>query len=181
MRLTLEALFGPVPLGGPVAAQIKLSPNGKLASYLRPAREDRDRLELWLSALKTGRAWRLSLNLDAPPVTEMTAEEKAERERRRSFAGGVTSYAWHAHSERILLSANGAAHLVNISDSDVHTLTPPGTRQTGVRLSPCASFASYVRDGNLFVGEVDNGRERQLTQDGGGTITNGLPVRRWWK
>ena len=175
MRLTLEALFGPVPLAGPVAAQIKLSPNGKLASYLRPAREDRDRLELWLSALKTGRAWRLSLNLDAPPVTEMTAEEKAERERRRSFAGGVTSYAWHAHSERILLSANGAAHLVNISDSDVHTLTPPGTRQTGVRLSPCASFASYVRDGNLFVGEVDNGRERQLTQDGGGTVTNGLP------
>ncbi len=175
MRLTLEALFGPVPVAGPVAAQIKLSPNGKIASYLRPAREDRERLELWLSVLKTGRAWRLSPNLDAPPVTEMTAEEKAERERRRSFAGGVTSYAWHPQIERILLSVNGAAHLVNISDGDAHTLTPPGTRQTGMRLSPRGSFASYVRDGNLFVGEVANGSERQLTHDGGGTVTNGLP------
>ena len=174
MRLTPEALFGPVPLGGPVPSQIKLSPDAGFASYLRPAAEDRERLELWLMDLRDGRAFRPCAELPAGPAGEMTAEEKAERERRRSFSGGITAYQWHPDGQRILVVANGGAHLVRLADNDARTLTPPGARQTGVRLSPRGSYVSYVRDGDLILLRIDTGVERRVTEHGGGTISNGL-------
>ncbi len=175
MRLTLEALFGRTPLAGPTPAQVKLSPNGRFASFLRLAADDRERQELWLMDLHGGHARALSPDLAAPEAEQMTAEEQAERERRRSFAGGITSHQWHPKSEQVLIVAHGSAFIVRIADDDVHAVTPAGSRQTGIRLSPRGTYLSCVRDGDLFVMMLDNGGERRLTTDGGGTVSNGLP------
>ena len=175
MRLTLEALFGPTPLLGPTSTQVKLSPDGRFASFLRPAADDRERLELWLMDLRRGHANALSPDLAAPAEGEMTAEEQAERERRRSFAGGITSHQWHAGGEHMLLVAHGAAYMVRIADGNVSAATPAQSRQTGIRLSPRGTHLSYVRDGDLFIRTLDSGVERRLTTDGGGTVSNGLP------
>lgn len=175
MRLTLEALFGPTPLVGPTPTQVKLSPDGRFASFLRPAADDRERLELWLMDLHRGLAKALSPDLSAPVAGEITAEEQAERERRRSFAGGITSHQWHPGGEHILLVAHGAAYLVRIADGDVSAVTPAQSRQTGIRLSPRGTRVSYVRDGDLYTSALDNPVERRLTTDGGGTVSNGLP------
>ena len=175
MRLTLEALFGPAPLTGPTPTQIKLSPDGRFASFLRPAADDRERQELWSMDLGRGHAKALSPDLAASAASEMTAEERAERERRRAFSGGVTAHQWHPDSEHILLVAHGGAFMARIADGDVSAATPMGSRQTGIRLSPRGTHLSYVRDGDLVINALDTGVERRLTTDGGGTVSNGLP------
>lgn len=175
MRLTLEALFGPIPLAGPTPTQVKLSPNGRFASFLRPAAVDRERLELWLMDLRHGHAKALSPDLAGPEGGEMTAEERAERERRRSFAGGITAHQWHPDGEHILLVAHGAAYMARIADGNATAATSTRTRQTGIRLSPRGTHLSYVRDGDLLTRDLASGIERRLTTDGGGTVSNGLP------
>ena len=175
MRLTLEALFGPTPLAGPTPAQVKLSPDGRFASFLRPAAGDRERHELWLMDLRRGTAKTLSPDLAAAAAGEMTAEEQAERERRRSFAGGITSHQWHADGEQVLIVAHGSAFIARIADDSVYAATPAGSRQTGIRLSPRGTYLSYVRDGDLVISALEDGPERRLTTDGGGTVSNGLP------
>ena len=174
MRLTLEALFGRTPLPGPTPAQVKLSPDGRFASFLRLAADDRERQQLWLMDLAGGHAKTLSPDLVAPAAGEMTAEERAERERRRSFASGITSHQWHPDGERILIVAHGSAFIARVADDSVSAATPAGSRQTGIRLSPRGTYLSYVRNGDLFSSEL-NGNERRLTTDGGGTVSNGLP------
>ena len=175
MRLTLEALFGPTPLTGPTPTQVKLSPDGRFASFLRPSADDRERLQLWLMDLGRGHAKALSPDLATPVAGEMTAEERAERERRRSFAGGITSHQWHPRGGHVLLVAHGAAYMAGIAGGAAVAATPTRSRQTGIRLSPRGTHLSYVRDGDLFTKALDTGVERRLTTDGGGTVSNGLP------
>ena len=105
----------------------------------------------------------------------ITEEEKAERERRRQFAHGVTAYSWHPHGGEILFPANGAAFVLNVAGGAVRQLTPADTRQGGIQYSAKGNFVSYVRDGDLHCLRIASGEETRLTSDGGGTVTNGLP------
>ena len=180
-----------MPLTGPVPSQVKISPDGTCASYLRPADDNRERLELWLVELSSGATRQLLAEVDEPTATAMTAQEKAERERRRQFAHGITTYAWHPTRSEILFPANGAAFVLDVADQTVRPITPPNTRQSGIQYSPRGSFVSYVRDGNLHFTNIASGEETRLTRDGAGTVTNGLPefiaqeemgrfVGHWW-
>ncbi len=172
MKLTPEALFGPVPLTGPVPSKVKIAPGGGTVAYLLPAEDDRQRLDLWLTDLGTGNARLLA---GGGATGELTDEEKAERERRRQFTGGVAGYQWHPDGRRVLVHRDGGAVLVSADDGATQAVTPPGTRQTGIRLSPKGTFASYVRGGDLYVARIDDGSERRLTHDSKSTVSNGLP------
>ena len=174
MRLTPAALFGAVPLAGPVPSQVKISPDGKSATYLRPAADNRERMQLWLVELATGTT-RLLAAGDDGRAAAMTTEEKAERERRRQFAHGITAYSWHPDGGKILFPAHGSAFQLEIATGATRELTPPNTRQSGIRYSAKGNFVSYVRAGDLYFTRVASGEETRVTNDGGGTVTNGLP------
>ena len=173
MKLTPEALFGRTPVAPPTPSSLEVSPDGRFGSYLRRADDDRERLELWLVDMASAETWRRLAGTETA-AEESTAEEAAERERRRMFAHGVTAYAWHPDSDHILVPAGGAAFLVSVADGALRRVTPPNTRQSGFRLSPKGTFLSFVRDGDLFVLRLVDGAETRLTRDGGGTVTNGL-------
>ena len=175
MKLTPARLFGPQPLA-PVPTQLKLCADGRYGSFLLPATDDRERLELWLA--DTANAEARPLLRGGPggePGGPETDVERAERERRRQFARGVAAYEWHPSGREILFPADGAACLAAVPEGTVRPLTPPGTRQTGIRFSAKGSFVSYVRDGDLYALRIADGVERRLTEDGGGTVANGLP------
>ena len=173
MKLTPEALFGRTPVAPPTPSSLEVSPDGRFGSYLRRADDDRERLELWLVDMASAKTWRLLAGTETA-AEESTAEEAAERERRRMFAHGVTAYAWHPDSHHILVPAGGAAFLVSVADGALRRVTPPNTRQSGFRLSPKGTFLSFVRDSDLFVLRLADGAETRLTGDGGDTVTNGL-------
>ena len=172
MKLDAARLFGPEPLAGRPPSQIKFSPDGKLLGFLRPAEDDRERLELWLHEIG-GVTRRVPIDLGEVKVERLADVERAERERRRQFASGVTSWSWHPASDAVLVPHAGAAYLHRLADDDSRRVTPDGT--SAARLSPDGKRIAYVRDADLFVADIDSDAERRLTNDGGGTVTNGLP------
>ena len=52
--LTLERIMGSPALSGPVPRALKLSPDGRLATLLRPRADDRERYDLWAIDTTTG-------------------------------------------------------------------------------------------------------------------------------
>ncbi len=172
MKLDPATLFGPTPLAGRPPSQVKFSPDGKLLGFLRPAADDRERLELWLHEIG-GKTRLATVALNEVDVAHLADVERAERERRRQFSHGVTSWSWHPASDAVLVPHAGAAYLHRLADDSTRRMTPEGT--AAARLSPDGQRIAYVRDGDLFVSSLDDDGERRLTLDGGGTVTNGLP------
>ena len=170
MKLTPARLFGRQPLSR-APSQLKLSADGRYGSFLLPADDDRERLELWLIEMASGQLRRLLAGeTGAGPET---AAARDERERRRQFSHGVTAYEWHPERHQILLPAGGV-RLLDVETGAVRELAPAGAGASGARFSAKGNFVSYVRGGDLYAMEIAYGEERRLTTDGGGTVTNGL-------
>ena len=184
MKLTPERLFGRKPLPGTaVPTQLKVSADGRYGSCLLAAEEDRERLELWLVDMASAKARRLLTGAaTASEDAEESREERDGRERRRQFSRGISAYEWHPRKHEILFPANGGGWLLPVADGtagEARQVTPPGTRQSGIRYSAQGNFVSYVRDGDLYCLDVADGGggeggERRLTHDGGGAVSNGL-------
>ena len=172
VRLDPATLFGPTPLAGRPPSQVKFSPDGTVLGFLRPAADDRERLELWLHEIGGGTRL-VPIDLGSVDVAHLSDVERAERERRRQFSRGVTSWSWHPHGGAVLVPHADGAYLHRLADDTTHRVTPANT--SAARLSPDGKRIAYVRDGDLFVANLDGDEERRLTKDGGGTVTNGLP------
>ena len=102
-RLSVERLFSSPSLNGSVPIQVRFSPDGARVTYLANPPEDRERLDLYAYDIETGTSHRL---IDASRIDasgELTAAEKAERERRRQFSTGVSTYRWLPDSAAHLL------------------------------------------------------------------------------
>jgi len=176
-ELTVERLFSDPPLFTGLPQNPQFTPDGGHAAYLRTADDDRQRLDLWRVDLASGEhsRWVNGASLhEQIGQTSDTAAERAERERRRQFARGITAFRFSPDGRHVLLPAGGTAFLLNVADDRVRAITPPGTRQTDMRFSPDSTRVSYVRDGNLYCCGLAGEREIQLTADGGGTVSNGL-------
>lgn len=193
MKLTPERLFGRKPLPGTASpTQLKMSADGRYGSFLLAAEDDRERLELWLVDIASAKARRLHAGI-TPRDGEETREERDGRERRRQFSTGITAYEWHPRKNEILFPANGGAWLLPIVEThgagaltgpaeagEAQLVTPPGTRQSGIRYSAWGGYVSYVRDGDLYCQNLAGAvyaeahEERRLTRDGGGSVSNGL-------
>jgi dipeptidyl-peptidase 4 len=175
-ELTVERLFSDPPLFTSAPQQPQFTPDGTNLAYLRPADEDRERLDLWRVHLDSGRheIWLDARALSPQAAAAATAAEQAERERRRQFSYGITAYLFSPCGRYLLLPIEGAGVLVTLSDGQTRTITPPGTRQTDLRFTPGGDAVCWVRGGNLYRYDIDAGTELPLTVDGGGTVRYGL-------
>ncbi len=174
-KLTVERLFSNPPLTGTLPSEIKFSPDGTYVAYLKPAADDRERLDLWRLMLESGEH---ALWIDASALIDpdeiLSDAEKAERERKRLFATGITTYAFSPDGTHLLIPAGGRGYLYDIEAEALHCFTPPGTRQTDFTFSPGGRFVSYVRAGDLYYYDRAQRSERAVTSDGGGLIANGI-------
>lgn len=174
-KLTVTRLFDNPPLTGTLPTQLKFSPDGSYVTYLKTAADDRERLDLWRLDLATAehRCW-----LDASTLIGSSAvlsdAEKAERERKRLFATGITSYDISPNGDHVLIPADGAGYLFEVHGGTLRRFTPEGTRQTDFRFSPKGGFVSYVRNGNLYYLRIADGIESAVTTDGGDLVSNGI-------
>lgn len=175
MPLTPEILFGAKPITGSVPTAARIAPNGQSVTYLLASKDNRETLDLWIFDRASGEH-RLLIDgrRAAGSVDGLTDEEKAERERRRHFAFGITSYEWHPSEQEILLPLDGGATLFDVSQASFRELTPAGTRQTDIRYSPRGSYVSFVRQGDLYFVERRHGTATRVTNDGSSTVSNGL-------
>jgi dipeptidyl-peptidase-4 len=173
-RLTIERLFSSPSLNGSVPTQVRFSPDGKFVTYLANPPEDRERLDLYAYELASGTSDRL---IDASRVHatgELSAAEKAERERRRQFSAGLSSYRWLPDGRRICGMLDGAVYLFDHENASLRAITDEGLRQTDLTVSPGGRYLSYIRAGDLYLYDLVLAREERLTNDASDCVTNGL-------
>ena len=87
-KLTLERIFASPPISGPSPRLLKLSPDGRYASFLQPRSNDRERFDLWAMDTATGELRMLvdSAKIGGGAISE--ARKDAARARaRRGFKG----------------------------------------------------------------------------------------------
>ena len=172
--LTLERVFASPSLNGPSPRLVKLSPDGKWLTSLRPRDDDRERFDLWALDTTTGRTRMLVDSTKLGTTGELSEAEKMQRERARiGGTRGIVAYDWAADSQSILVPVDGDLFLSDLSGK-VSRLTETAQGELDATVSPKGGFVSFVRDQNLFVLDRATGTERALTQDGKGTLSWGI-------
>ena len=173
-KLTLERVFASPDLAGPQPRALKLSPDGKLVTLLKPRADEKERLDLWAIDTATGAERMLVDSKKTGSGAELSEAEKMQRERDRSVAGstGITSYDWSPDGKTILVPVDGDLYLAAL-DGKVTRLTDTPDGELNAVVSPKGGFVSFVRGGNLFVQPV-NGSEKQLTQGASDTVSWGV-------
>ena len=175
-QLTLNRIFNDPDLNGSAPVALKFSPDGARVTYLKPGQENFERLDLWEFQLKTQQS-RLLVNASDLVLEQrvLSDEEKARRERKRITQTGIVEYFWSPDSRAILFPLDGNLFLYHLDRTEpLQQLTTDLTFETDLHFSPDGGFLSFVRNQNLFYIDVLSGAERQLTFDGGGTISNGV-------
>ncbi len=178
-ELTIDRLFDAPALAGPTIVGLSISPDGSRVTYLQGKAEDKDRLDLWAYDLKTRHARLLvDSRVLAPVDAKLSDEEIGRRERRRTAAlSGILEYSFAPSGRALLFPLGGKLYYYDLSkpaENAVLALTPPEAFATDATISPRGGFVGYVRDQNLHVYDLAARADRALTQDGGGTIKNGL-------
>ncbi len=105
----------------------------------------------------------------------LTPEERARRERAREAGSGITAYELSPTGRDILVPVGGRLFVVALADGAVRELRSEFGPAHDSRFSPDGSKVACVRDRELFVTEVESGREWRVTTDATTEdITNGL-------
>jgi dipeptidyl-peptidase-4 len=99
---------------------------------------------------------------------ELSAEERARRERMRLAARGITGFDLSPDGATILVPLSGRLFLVDrarVGEAGaIRELTSTAGSPTDPRFSPDGRSIACVRDGDLYVIDVASGSERRLTQ-----------------
>jgi len=175
-ELTLERIFDSPNLAGSSLRALKLSPDGTRVTYLQGKVENKDQYDLWEYHIKDGEK-RLLVDsnslLDGEEI--LSAEEQARRERQRlANVIGIIDYAWSFDGSALLFPMNGDLYLYQLSSETNQQLTKTATFETDAKFSPKGNYVSFVREHNVYVVNVQTGKEQQLTYDGDGLIKNGM-------
>jgi dipeptidyl-peptidase-4 len=172
-RLTIERIFASPPISGPTPRELKLSPDGRYASLLKPRAEDRERFDLWAMDTSTGQ---LRILVDSTKLGggEISEAEKMRRERARvGGTKGIVEYEWAPDGRSILVPVDGDLYLADVASGAIRRLTNTPQTEIDAHVSEAGRYISFVRDQNLYAIDLGTGAERPLTSEGKGTVTCG--------
>ena len=158
-------------LGRPVSP--KLTPDGAHVVFLRAAaRNPSLRLYEFTIANATERELLSPEHILGTGEEQLSAEEKARRERQRQSLRGFTSFEMSRDGTRLLVVLSGKLYVVNRSDSRFTEL--PGENWIDPRFSPDGQFVAAVKDRELFVIDLAANRARQITHGASDFISHGV-------
>lgn len=160
-------------LGRPT--EIKVTPDGDAVLFLRSGPRSFVQ-DLYAFDVATGREHVL---LTAAQVLhgsaeKLSAEERAHRERMRVAAHGIVSYRLSEDGRRILVPLAGRLFVVERTSGAIRELKGAPGFPLDPEFSPDGRRVACVRDGDLYVTNVDTGHERRLTSGASDTLSHGL-------
>ena len=172
-KLTIERIFASPPISGATPRLLKLSPDGRYASLLRPRSEDRERFDLWAMDTTTGQ---LRMLVDSAKIGggEISEAEKMRRERARvGGSKGIVEYEWSPDGRSVLAPVDGDLYLADVHTGAIRRLTNTPQTEIDAHVSEGGRYVSFVRDQNLVAVDVSTGTERPLTTEGKDAVTCG--------
>ncbi|MBX7496350.1 S9 family peptidase [Qipengyuania sp. 6B39] len=154
VELTFERVFASPSLDGPAPRQAKLSPDGRYLTLLRNREDDRERYDLWGYDRQSGE-WSMLVDSEAlGSGRELSEDEKMQRERARvGSLKGIIDYQWTKEGDGILVPLDGDLYLARIG-GEVIQLTDTEESELNPSLSSTGAYVSFVRDRQLWVGDV---------------------------
>jgi dipeptidyl-peptidase-4 len=176
LPLTLERIFSDPDLNGPTPVALKFSPDGQRVTYLKAGSSNFEQLDLWEYHIASQQTRLLVEAASLETAGRVLSDaEKARRERKRITQSGIVEYFWAPDASAILFPLEGDLFLYHLDAAQpLQRLTDASTFETDLRFSPDGKYLSFVRDQNLYCIELASGELRQLTSDGGGTVSNGV-------
>jgi len=172
-KLTIERIFASPPIAGTTPRLLKLSPDGRYASMLKPRTADRERFDLWAMDTSTGE---LRMLVDSTRIGggEISEAEKMRRERARvGGSKGIVEYEWAPDGKSILAPVDGDLYLADVARGSVRRLTNTPATEIDAHVSEGGRYVSFVRDQNLYAIDLSTGAERPLTSEGRDNVTCG--------
>ncbi len=105
---------------------------------------------------------------------ELSAEEKARRERMRVTSRGFTDFQLSKDGAHILLGLSGKLYVFTRRSGEVQEIkTGPGTL-VDHKFSPDGRYVSYVLGHDVYAYDLEGGREARVTEGGTEDISHGL-------
>ncbi len=157
-------------LGRPVSP--KLTPDGTSVIFLRAAPRN-PVLRLYEFTIADGRERELLSpeQLLGGGQEQLSAEEKARRERQRQSLAGFTFFRLSQDGARLLVSLSGKLYVVSRADLKHSVL--PGENWIDPRFSPDGRFVAAVKDRELHLIDLADNSVRALTSGASETISHG--------
>ena len=174
--LELYAATGGFRSGRPT--NFEFTPDGSAVLFLRSGPRDSVRVLYRLDgATGEEREVLTSAQLLDGTEGELSAEERALRERLRLTARGITSFELGPDGKRLLVPLSGKLFVVELGSAEadaIRELPSEGGYANDPRLSPDGKLVACVRGRDLYVIDVERGTQKRLTDDASATVSNGL-------
>jgi dipeptidyl-peptidase-4 len=176
-ELSIERLFDAPSLSGPTPQSLKISPDGKLVTFLRGKQTNQFQLDLWTRNIASGQE---ALLVDSATLVsgdgELSDEEKARRERLRiGQLSGIVAYDFSSDGRRLLFTLQGEVYVYDLeNEKGVKRMTDSASQEIDPQLSPGGSYAAYVRDQNLYIRPLAGAEELPVSRDGKGAVAYGM-------
>jgi dipeptidyl-peptidase-4 len=148
------------------------TPDGKSVLYLRSGPRDTvQRLYEYTLATKHEHELIAPAALNGGKTEQLSAEEKARRERARVSVSGFTDFELSHNGRRVLVPLDGRLYVVERPSGVVTTL--PGEGFIAPQLSPDGTQVAAVRDHDLHILDIGARSDRALTHGGSDTLLHG--------
>ncbi|MFE7841642.1 prolyl oligopeptidase family serine peptidase [Streptomyces sp. NPDC057474] len=160
-------------LGAPRAFSV--APDGSHVVFLRSSSGTDRANKLWVLDLRDGDE-RVAADpgaLLAGSSEELSAEERARRERLREGGAGIVGYATDAAVELASFALSGRLFVAELRVGTARELDVPGP-VIDPRPSPDGRYVAYVARGALRVVGAEGGDDLALTEEGPENVTHGL-------
>ena len=155
-----------------IPAEAEPTPDGKAVLYLRSGPRDTVQrfYEFDVATHKERELVTPDALLGGKPE-QLSAEEKARRERARISVKGFTHFELSRDGSRVLLPLNGRLFVVTRPDGKITAL--PGEGWIAPQFSPDGTKVAALRDDDLHVIDIGARTDRQLTKGAGETLQHG--------
>jgi len=173
--IDISRIYDSPALSGASVQNIQMSPDGKRVTFIRGKDTDYEKFDLWEYYIASGKTQMLFDSDDLHSGDEkLSDEEKARRERMRLSGSGIVQYTWSSDAKALLFPLAGDVYYHKIGEKGAKRLLNTPEFETDVKFSPKNTYISFIREQNLYILNIETGKETAITKDGGGDIKYGM-------
>jgi len=171
-ELTVERIYSQPSLSGRLLSGLAWTPDGKTLTYLETKGRGKEaRKELWSISAATGERKQL---LTAEKLESVLPEDKSKPTQATGLGRRAPAeYKWAPNGSAILFIGPDSLSWYELETQTARTLVSGKTRIADAKISPDGKWVSFVREHNLFVVSVVEGKEHALTTGGTEEIRKG--------
>lgn len=168
-QLTVDEIYTNSKLYSPMISRVLWFSEGEKFSFMKPEKE-KGVMSIFQHDVKTGEE---ALLVSGADLISPGSDEQIT----------IHNYAWSPNEKFILftgvlparsLKTGGTFYIYDIEQKKITIEIDSEEEQVSAQFSPDGNKIGFVRGNNLFIYDITNGKEVQLTFDGSETILNGV-------